>query len=35
MTHVVMPARTQFFYKNMQLNTDGDVELDFTYKSEG
>jgi hypothetical protein len=30
---IVMPAASQFFYKNMQLNADGDIEIDFTYKS--
>jgi hypothetical protein len=35
MTRVVMPARSQFFYKNLLLNSDGDIEIDFTYKSEG
>lgn len=35
MTKIVMPARTQFMYKNILLNTDGDIEIDFVYKSEG
>lgn len=34
MGHLVMPARNQFFYKNMQINGDGDIEFDITYKSE-
>lgn len=32
-TRIVMPARSQFFYKNMLMNADGDIEIDFSYKS--
>jgi hypothetical protein len=35
MTHVVLPGASQFFYKNIQLNAAGDVEVDLAYKSEG
>ncbi|WP_300752578.1 beta/gamma crystallin-related protein [Janthinobacterium sp.] len=32
-TRIVMPAHSQFFYKNMLMNADGDIEIDFAYKS--
>ncbi len=32
---VVLPAPSQFFYKNILLNADGDVEVDLTYKTQG
>lgn len=33
MTKVILPGRNEFFYKNIQLNTDGDVEIDLQYKT--
>ncbi|MDN5284653.1 MAG: hypothetical protein JWR38_927 [Mucilaginibacter sp.] len=33
MTKVILPGRKEFFYKNIQLNSDFDVEIDFAYKS--
>ena len=32
---VVLPAPSQFFYKNIVLNDDGDIEVDLAYKSQG
>ena len=34
MTKIVMPARSQFFYKNLTIDANSDVEIDFAYKSE-
>ncbi|KAA5547820.1 hypothetical protein [Adhaeribacter rhizoryzae] len=33
MTKVILPGRNEFFYKNIQLNTDEDVEIDLQYKT--
>jgi hypothetical protein len=33
MSRIVMPAPTTFFYKNLQLNAQGDIDIDFAYKS--
>ena len=32
---IVLPAPSQFFYKNILINADGDIEVDVTYKSQG
>lgn len=31
---VVLPAPSQFFYKNILLNADGDIEVDLAYKTQ-
>ena len=32
MTKVILPAKNEFVYNNIQMNGDGDIEIDFKYK---
>ncbi len=34
MTKLILPGRKEFFYKNILMNTDGDIEIDLAYKTE-